>query len=214
MALPARLLSLSLALLLALSTVLHGQELRPLATPDELTPEQLDAINNGDTVLLSRDIAGAQWPQLIIYKLVNASPREVFDLFTDYPSAPSYTPGMLAAEVVAQPAENIKDVRYTVKVPVLSKISYTVRNEFQEHDGQFIVRWHLLQSPVASSAEGGLTMLPWNGRTLLRYDNLVTPTIPMAGVLKHQAANEAKTTVEAIAKEAARRSSLQGASKN
>lgn len=208
MRLPAQALLFPWAFLLCLLPILLAQEFRTVATPDELTKEQIEALKRGETILLSREILGAKWPQLIIYKLVNASPREVFDLFTDYASAPSYTPGMLAAEVVNQPAENIKDVRYTVKVPVLSRISYVVRNEFEETDGHFEVRWHLLESPVASKAEGGLSILPWEGLTLLRYHNLVTPTMPMAGVLKKQAANEAKTTVEAIAAEAARRSSL------
>lgn len=167
---------------------------------------QLESLRKGETVLTSKDLPDEAWPELTLYRLVEAKPGEVFELFNDYASAPSYTPGMISAEVVEEPSPNVKDVRYTVKVPVLSRISYVVRNEYSRRGQTYEVSWKLLESPVASASNGDLTIEPFEGKTLLRYRNHVTPSVPMAGMLKGQAAKEARTTIEAIEAEAARRS--------
>lgn len=117
---------------------------------------------------------------------------------------------MLAAEVIAQPEKDVKDVRYTVKVPVLSKISYVVRNTFSQKGDTYTVSWTLLESPMASASTGSLTIEPYENKSLLRYQNHVTPSIPMAGALQGQALKEAKTTIEAIATEAAKRAGNPG----
>lgn len=178
-----------------------------LAAPlwDELDANDRAKLEQGETVVHSRDISGEAWPELTLYRLVDAPPSVVAELFSDYASAPSYTPGMLGAEVVNEPEPNVKDVRYTVRVPVLSRISYTVRNRFVEKNGSYEVLWNLLESPMASESTGSLLIEPHDGKSLLRYRNHVTPSIPMAGALKNQARKEAVTTVEAIAEESKKR---------
>lgn len=172
---------------------------------DKLTPQQVQMLQEGKTVVTSRDIDKEAWPELTLYRLVQASPKEVYDLFLDYESAPSYTPGMIKAEVIGEPAPSAKDVRYTVKVPVLGNISYIVRNFYSNKKGVYEVSWDLVESPMASASTGALTIEPYGNKTLLRYRNHVTPSVPMAGMLKGQARKEAETTIEAIAKEAQRR---------
>lgn len=171
-----------------------------------LSAEQLETLNQGKTVVTSRDIPEEAWPELTLFRVVNASPKEVFELFKDYESAPSYTPGMIKAEVIAEPEPRAKDVRYTVRVPVLGKISYVVRNFYSRKKDGYEVSWELVESPMASASTGALTIEPFHGKTLLRYRNHVTPSVPMAGMLKGQARKEAQTTIEAIGNEAERRS--------
>jgi ribosome-associated toxin RatA of RatAB toxin-antitoxin module len=195
----------------ALLLLAAGLPLAPAsaAMAETLTEAQLEMLAAGETVVTSRDIAKEPWPELTLYRLVSATPKQVFDLFNDYESAPSYTPGMIKAEVIGQPAANAKDVRYTVKVPVLNNISYVVRNFYSKSGQNYEVRWELVESPMASASTGALTIEPYRGKTLLRYRNHVTPSVPMAGVLKGQARKEAETTISAIAKEAERRAGTQ-----
>jgi ribosome-associated toxin RatA of RatAB toxin-antitoxin module len=191
-----------LALVLLLSCIVTGWT----GMMEELTPEQQAQLKAGETVVISRDIKGKAWPELTLFRLVEAKPSQVFDLFTDYASAPSYTPGMIAAEVVDEPSKDVKDVRYTVRVPVLSRISYTVRNRYvRSGKDTFEVKWDLLESPMASESTGSLRIEPYGNGTILRYTNHVTPSVPMAGMLKNNARQEAITTIEAIEKEAAKR---------
>jgi hypothetical protein len=173
---------------------------------DEVPDEALDDLKSGEVVVKSKTVPRAPWPQLSLYQIVEAPPAVMKALFLDYPSAPSYTPGMLGARVVAENSDGTKDVQYTVKVPVLQKISYTVRNTYAGKGGKFQVNWTLLQSPLAREVEGSLRIEPYSeGKTLLSYTNLVVPITNLVTGLKKQALNEAKATIAAIKAEGERR---------
>lgn len=175
----------------------------------EVPKSQRDELAEGQTVVRSTDVPGSPWPQLSLYRVVNAPPAVVAALFTDYDAAPSYTPGLLAAQVIATNPDGTKDVRYTVKVPVLQKISYTVRNTYSQSGPNFTVSWKLLQSPLAKQSDGSLRIDPYDGdRTLLCYTNLCVPITNLVSGLKNQALVEAKNTVLALATEAERRANM------
>ncbi len=172
----------------------------------EVPKSQRDELAEGQTVVRSTDIPGLPWPQLSLYRVVNAPPSVVADLFTDYNAAPSYTPGLLNAQVVSTNPDGTKDVRYTVKVPVIQRTSYMVRNTYRKQGNNYTVSWKLLQSPLAKQSDGSLRIEPYDGnRTLLCYTNLCVPITNLVSGLKNQALVEAKNTVLALATEAERR---------
>lgn len=172
----------------------------------EVPKSQRDELAEGQTVVKSTDVAGAPWPQLSLYRVVNAPPSVVADLFSDYAAAPTYTPGLLNAQVIATNPDGTKDVRYTVKAPLIQKTSYTVRNTYVRSGPNYTVSWKLLQSPLAKQSDGSLRIEPYDGdRTLLCYTNLCIPITNLVAGLKDQALVEAKNTVLALATEAERR---------
>ena len=173
---------------------------------DEVPQNSRDELAAGQTIVTSEQVKGVPWPRLKLYRVVNAPPKVVADLFTDYASAPSYTPGMLGAKVVATNPDGSKDVEYRVKVPVLQSITYSVRNTYIDKGDSYEVKWTLIRSPLAKSSDGSLRIEPYGkGKTLMRYVNLTVPVTSLVAGLKNQALNEAKTTVQAIASEAQRR---------
>ena len=173
---------------------------------DEVPAAERDELASGQVVVKSKNVEGAPWPQLSLYQVVDAPPEVVKNLLLDYDSAPSYTPGMLAAKVVATNPDGTKDVQYTVKVPVLQKISYSVRSTYAQKGKNFSVSWKLIQSPLAKDVEGSLRIEPYGtNETLLCYTNLVVPITNLVAGLKNQALTEAKGTVKAIKEEAEKR---------
>ena len=173
---------------------------------DEVPSNARDELADDQVVVKSKNVQGAPWPQLSLYQVIDAPPEVLKDLFLDYDAAPSYTPGMIAAKVVANNPDGSKDVQYTVKVPVLQKISYTVRNTYTQKGKSFTVAWTLLQSPLAKSVDGSLRIEPYGkNQTLLCYTNLVVPITNLVAGLKNQALTEAKATVRAIKAEAEKR---------
>lgn len=189
-----------LSLALFLSASIHADLVK------EVPKSQRDELAEGQTVVKSTDIPGAPWPQLSLYRVVNAPPDVVSNLFTDYDAAPSYTPGLLQAQVIATNPDGTKDVRYTVKVPVIQRTSYVVRNTYQKQGDNFTVSWKLIQSPLARKSDGSLRIEPYDGdRTLMCYTNLCVPITNLVAGLKNQALVEAKNTVLALATEAERR---------
>lgn len=172
----------------------------------EVPKSQRDELAEGQTVVKSTDIAGVPWPQLSLYRVVNAPPDVVSNLFTDYDSAPSYTPGLIQAQVIATNPDGTKDVRYTVKVPVIQRTSYVVRNSYLKQGDNFTVSWNLIQSPLAKKSDGSLRIEPYDeDRTIMCYTNLCVPITNLVAGLKNQALVEAKNTVLALATEAERR---------
>jgi hypothetical protein len=173
---------------------------------DEVPQDARDELAAGQTVVKSENVPGAPWPKLELYRVVDAPPQILIDLFSDYPAAPSYTPGMLSAKVIANNPDGTKDVEYRVKVPVLQSITYSVRNTYIRKGNSYEVKWTLLRSPLAKASDGSLKIEPYGkGKTLMRYTNLTVPVTNLVAGLKNQALNEARATVRAIATEAERR---------
>lgn len=193
-------LILSAAAILLVSTALHADLISevPKASRADLAA--------GQTIVQSKDVKGSPWPELSLYQVVNAPPKVVAALFSDYAAAPSYIPGMLAAKLLAENADGSKDIEYTVKMPILQKISYSVRNTYAQKGQTYEVDWTLLKSPLAKSSDGSLRIEPYgNGATLLCYNNLVVPITSLVAGLKNQALTEAKSTVNAIKTESEKR---------
>ena len=172
----------------------------------EVPKSQRDELAEGQTIVTSKDVPGAPWPQLSLYRVVNAPPSVVANLFMDYSAAPSYTPGLIDASVISENSDGTKDVRYTVKVPVIQMTSYTVRNTYVTDGQATTVSWKLLRSPLAKQSDGSLRIEPYDGtRTLMCYTNLCVPITNLVVGLKNKALVEAKNTVLALATEAERR---------
>jgi len=165
----------------------------------------LDELAAGQVVVKSKAVSGAPWPRLSLYQVVNAPPAVLKNLFTDYASAPSYTPNLISADILATNPDGSKDVQYTTKVPILGKISYSVRNSYITKGNSYEVDWTLIKSPLAKSSDGSLRIEPYGqNQTLLCYTNLCVPITSLPG-MKEAALGEAKTTVRAIKAEAEKR---------
>lgn len=172
---------------------------------DEVPSQATDELAAGQIVVKSKNTSGAPWPQLSLYQVVNAPPAVLKALFNDYASAPSYTPNLISATVLTTNPDGSKDVQYTTKVPILGKISYTVRNTYITKGASYEVDWTLIKSPLAKSSDGSLRIEPYGqNQTLLSYTNLCVPITSLPG-MKDAALSEAKATVRAIKAEAEKR---------
>ena len=175
------------------------------AMVDELGDSDRAKLENGQAVLVTVDKPGATWPEVRIYRKVKATPEEVTKLFLDYENADSFIDNLESAVVEKQPDANTKDVRYTVKLPVLFTISYLVRNRYEKTPEGYTVHWNLLESIFAKSAVGKLRVEPHGDTAVICYANHVEPATKLVAGLRGHAIKEASNTVDAIVKEAERR---------
>ena len=192
-------LLLSLTALVAVFSFAHA------GMVDELTAEDRAQLDKGGNVLKTREIDGATWPEVRIYRKVKATPQGVTDLFLDYENANSFIDNLDSAVVENKPDANTKDVRYTVRLPVLFSISYLVRNRYEKTPNGYTVHWNLLESIFAKSAKGSLRVEPHGDTAVICYANHVEPATKLVAALRGQALKEASRTVDAIVKEAERR---------
>lgn len=178
----------------------------------ELSPSDLAKLDTGENVLTTVEKPGATWPEVRIYRKVKATPQGVTDLFLDYENANSFIANLKSAVVENEPDGNTKDVRYTVKLPVLFTISYLVRNRYEKTPEGYTVHWNLLESLFAKSAIGKLRVEPHGDTAVICYANHVEPATPLVAGLRGHALKEASKTVDAIVKEAERRHAAAGGS--
>lgn len=172
---------------------------------DELGASDRAKLESGQGVLVTVEKPGATWPEVRIYRKVKATPEGVTKLFLDYENAGSFIDNLESAVVEKQPDANTKDVRYTVKLPVLFTISYLVRNRYEKTPEGYTVHWNLLESIFAKSAVGKLRVEPHGETAVICYANHVEPATRLVAGLRGHAIKEASNTVDAIVKEAERR---------
>ena len=191
--------------LLLLLTILAAAAPAGASMVDELGAADRAKLESGQGVLVTIEKPGATWPEVRIYRKVKATPEGVTDLFLDYENADSFIGNLESAVVEKQPDANTKDVRYTVKLPVLFTISYLVRNRYEKTPEGYTVHWNLLESLFAKSAVGKLRVEPHGDMAVICYANHVEPATRLVAGLRGQAMKEASNTVDAIVKEAERR---------
>jgi hypothetical protein len=191
--------------LLLLLTILAAAAPAGGAVVDELGAADRAKLESGQSVMTTIEKPGATWPEVRIYRKVKATPEGVTDLFLDYENADSFIGNLESAVVEKQPDANTKDVRYTVKLPVLFTISYLVRNRYEKTPEGYTVHWNLLESLFAKSAVGKLRVEPHGDMAVICYANHVEPATRLVAGLRGQAMKEASNTVDAIVKEAERR---------
>jgi len=177
---------------------------------EELSEADRARLEKGDDVLITREIEGAAWPEVSIYRKVKATPQGVTELFLDYEHANTFIANLKSAVVENEPDANTKDVRYTVKLPVLFTISYLVRNRYEKTPEGYTVHWNLLESIFAKSAVGRLRVEPHGDLAVICYANHVEPATKLVAGLRSLAIKEASKTVDAIVKEAERRHTTAG----
>ena len=171
----------------------------------ELSAADKSKLESGENVVTTIEKPGATWPEVRIYRKVNATPQGVTELFLDYENANTFIDNLKSAVVEHEPDGNTKDVRYTVKLPVLFTISYLVRNRYEKTPEGYAVHWNLLESLFAKSAVGKLRVEPHGDTAVICYANHVEPATKLVAGLRGHALKEASKTVDAIVKEAERR---------
>lgn len=171
----------------------------------ELSEQDRAKLESGQVVVATIEKPDAIWPEVRIYRKVKATPQGVTDLFLDYEKADSFIDNLESAVVEKKPDANTKDVRYTVRLPVLFTISYLVRNRYEKTPEGYTVHWDLLESLFAKSAKGSLRVEPHGDTAVICYANHVEPATKLVAGLRGQALKEASKTVDAIVKEAERR---------
>jgi uncharacterized membrane protein len=172
---------------------------RGSATP--LPEVVINRVLQGETVVEEHQIPNRPWPRIVVYKEINAPPEAVLALFADYENAPKFAKNLRSAEVTSVSSDNkVKDVKYTVNVPILPDIQYKVRNTVSHiKSGAYRVSWERVDSDLFERIEGSLLIYPSDGKTIVRYESVLEPSTDLVAPLKGFVAREAKQIMENFA---------------
>lgn len=186
------------ALLLALLSTLASSLFADLLK--NLSPSEIAAIDQGKLLYIAHEIPDMPWPRAVIYHFVEASPREVLAVFTNYNAASTYIPNVLQSKIISDINPWEKEVYYELDVPLLPNESYIAKNilSFTDNGKQMEVAWTASKAKFFKSSVGNLRVEAYRSGTLLRYTNLVDPGTRIAALLRSSAETQVKATVTAI----------------
>jgi len=173
------------------------------ALTDELSPEQLSAVDAGSQVVIREDLPDQPWPRVRVYQRVHASPEEVAAVFFDYEKAKSYIPDVLESQISKRHSPRVFEVDYKVEVPILPDEMYTARNEIEMlQPDSYRISWRVLKALQTKAAVGNLRIERYgDGESLICYMNLVTPGSSVVVLLKNLAMERMEKIVASIALE-------------
>lgn len=173
---------------------------------DDLPEAMRSGVEAGEQVMLEEEVEDMPWPRVHIYQTVDASPEQVAAVFTNYGNARNFIPNVIESTIDREVSPCVNEVSYTVDVPLFPDESYTVRNALaRDPEGGLSVSWDLLRARSTRHAAGKLTIQPLgDGRSALRYSNLVDPGSAIARLLRSIAPDRMRQTVDAIVAETTR----------
>jgi len=194
----ARLLRLVTAAVLGLTGA--GSQLSAGEILQELNPGQQSQVKKGEQILLTDEVEGKPWPRVTIYQVVDATPEEVAAVFFDYEDNKSFVPNILKSSISKKITACTTEIDYGVNVPILPDEFYTARNTIKMlSPDHYRVDWKLVRAVHTKDSVGSFCMEPFDGKALIRYQNLVTPGSSMAGLLRKTAISQMKDAATAIA---------------
>jgi hypothetical protein len=166
----------------------------------ELTASQKTQLEEGEQVVVIENVEGKVWPRIYIYRLIKASPEQVAAVFFDFEDAKSFVPNIFKSEISNRVSPCTMDVDYGLDVPIFPDEFYTVRNSLRVlGENSYCFDWKLLRAVLTKDSVGSFRVEPWEDKSLVCYQNLVTPASNIAVLLRGKAIEQMKETSKALA---------------
>lgn len=111
--------------------------------------------------------------------VIEATPKEIFDVIADVVNAPTWSPQYQSAEVLDTHADGRpKRVKMKVKAAGL-----TDEMEVEYSFTDTTAGWTLIKAGQLKSQEATYTLTPQGDKTKVRFDLKVDPSVPIPGFL-------------------------------
>jgi hypothetical protein len=166
----------------------------------ELNASQKSQLEEGEQVVIIEDVEGKTWPRIRIYRFIKASPEQVAAVFFDFENAKSFVPNVFKSEISNRVSPCTMDVDYGLDVPIFPDEFYTVRNSLRVlAENSYCFDWKLLRAVLTKDSVGSFRVEPWEDKSLVCYQNLVTPASNIAVLLRGKAIEQMKETSKALA---------------
>ena len=187
------------AVLLA-ACLLNTPKLAAESVLSELNASQKGSMKAGDQVVVIENVEGNAWPRVKVYRSIDADPEQVAAVFFDFEGAKSFVPNVFKSEISNRISPCIMEVDYALDVPIFPDEFYTVRNSLRSVDeNSYRFDWKLLRAVMTKDSVGNFRVEPWEGKSLVCYQNMVKPSSNIAVLLRAKAIEQMKETTKALA---------------
>ena len=174
--------------------------LSSFATRNDLTPQELNNLQKGQSVKRVMNLKGKDWPQVTIMMIIPHSPKQNMDVFKNFESHKNFIPDLIKSEIIRKISEKEIDVAFEMKMPwPLSKSVYSSKHFIEEKGEDRLLSWKLIKSNQMKASEGKVIVETFEGKTLFTYTNHITPDSSFAGMFKDRVEGDIEKTAKIIA---------------
>jgi hypothetical protein len=151
-----------------------------------LTSEELKNLASGNLIVRTKAIKDAPWPEVTVYSLIKASPKEAVAIFAAYHDQKNFTPGVIKSNPVKIISPLDIHVSYEMSVPwPLSNAIYTTGNVLGKlKDGGYIIKWYFVESNSTENNSGEANFVPFKDISLFKYKTLIHPKSIFASIFE------------------------------
>lgn len=178
------------------SSALHAFETLPDSVKERL-------IAGEDFILETKEIAGASWPEITAYLLIDAPAINAMALFSAFDDQKNYVPNVIVSRPVKERTPLSIDIQYELNLPwPIPNSRYTHGHLIEKKESEEIyqIKWWMIESTSASDVRGSATFFKHEQKTVMKYISLVTPTSSFASLLEKTMLKDVEETLREIRK--------------
>ena len=169
---------------------------------EPLSSEEKKQLSTGQAVKRVIWKEGYVWPEVVVFKILEFTPKENLTVFLDYETHKNFIPDMLESKVVKKVSPNESHIYFEMEMPwPVKKTSHTTRNVLSsDANGNFKLTWNLIEGKMLKSTDGYMEFSTFEGKTLLTYVSQIVPNSSLAGMFKNRVAEDVEKSVDMISR--------------
>jgi len=171
----------------------------PFSSKD-MPDNDIDKLKKGELILIKRDVTKSVWPELTLYKKIDATPLEAAAIFMAFDHQKNYILDIVKSRPISMDSPTSIVVEYERKNPwPVPDEDYTNIHWFKKLPNGYHIKWQGLKSDNTEKVVGEAYFVDFGGKTLLRYTIEVHPKLKIAGMFTGTMISKTKESVEGIA---------------
>ncbi|HJZ84105.1 MAG TPA: SRPBCC family protein [Polyangia bacterium] len=112
--------------------------------------------------------------------IAGATPRELFDIVTDYEHYPNFFPEFTRVRVLAREGAQL---RVEFRAKMVKEVRYTLAITHEEGPTEFGTRWTFVDGQIVSDSRGSWRFRPEAGGTRIEYQAGIDVRAPLPGFI-------------------------------
>jgi hypothetical protein len=174
---------------------------------DSLTGEEKAAVNNGEQVTRTEDVAGSVWPRITVIQRIDATSDQVAAVMFDYPLHTQMFEGITRANP-EKPGAAVTNIDYQMTLPKVLGITlppedYVVTDRLTSSaPGSYEISWTMVRATSMQDTQGSVKFEKLGTGMIISYTSLISPPKPqLAKLIVKLAIGRVQDSVKALNKQ-------------
>lgn len=167
----------------------------------ELTAQERETLQSNQLILKTQKTEkNSSWPEVTIYKLINANALESMGIFAALDYQANYVPNLISSVPEKHLSATEVLTRYEMKTPwPLPNAKYLHGSRVIKDKENYRLEWWMVESNSTDEVKGSAEFENFEGKTIFRYRVFIQPKSIFAKLVKNIMLKDVQKSVQAIA---------------